>query len=87
MGEWNGAGGLGRFLAGQLEGMVADEHLRDPVAATTQALAIVAHRAYAVLQSIAPDAAGGATAAEKLGELADETTRALLGFETEVFVP
>lgn len=85
MGEWNGAGGLGRFLAGQLEGMVADEHLRDPVGATTQALALVAHRAYGVLQAIEPEAAGGAKAAEQLGELADVATRAFLGFETDLF--
>lgn len=86
MGEWNEGGGLAHFLAGQLEGMVADDQLRDPVLAGTQAFAILAHKIYGVLQEIPADSDGAAAQAELI-ELADTMARALLGFETDVFMP
>ncbi|MGT2509753.1 NUDIX hydrolase [Cupriavidus basilensis] len=85
MGEWNEGGGLGRFLAGQLEGMVAEDQLRDPVLAAAQAFAILAHKVYAVLQAV-PGDGDGADAQAKLSDIADLMARALLGFENDVFM-
>ncbi|MCY0856865.1 hypothetical protein [Cupriavidus sp. D39] len=84
MGEWNDGGGLAHFLAGQLEGMVAGDQLRDPVLAGTQAFAILAHKVYGVLQEPLADS-DCAAAHSALSDLADTMARALLGFETGLF--
>lgn len=84
MGAWNTEGGLGHFLAKELEGMIAPEHLTDSETTTAQAFAILVHHVYAILQGTqteedVQDAHLGIDA------LIGEMGRALLGMPTSLF--
>jgi hypothetical protein len=82
MGGWNAGGGLGRYMAKLLEELVVPDELAEPQQALTQAFALFAHLVYQVLMRQQDDAE---QRQNEMQALADEMTKALLGFETELF--
>lgn len=83
MKRWNTSGDLGRHVAEQLEGIVAPAGLADPQSALEQCFALVAHQVYGILGD-ANDEASINAAQAWFASIADELTKAMLGFPSQI---